>query len=268
MSQPDRSELFLGWNLASSDEDHPLSSEAPRSRTRRPMGRGKSWDETRSIARPSSSPAEAHGDDPVADFMLHPDIESSRLRHTPDADTTGPRRDEARDEDFPIPFPRCGEAIGGFRLVSELGRGAFGRVYLAEESGLGNRPVALKVTRPEGDEPRLLARLQHTHIVPIHSVVDDPESGLRLMCMPYFGGANLAKVLDAAGSMLMVSATGRSLIEALDNVGSPAPSQTEVVSLASRKRRDSVSNGIVVSHDSSLARLSPTPRSIFRRIAR
>ena len=102
----------------------------------------------------------------------------------------------------PIPFPHCGEGIGGFRLVAELGRGAFGRVYLAEESGLGNRPVALKVTRPEGDEPRLLARLQHTHIVPIHSVVDDPGSGLRLMCMPYFGGANLAQVLDAAGQGL------------------------------------------------------------------
>jgi eukaryotic-like serine/threonine-protein kinase len=268
LSQPDRSELFLGWNLASSDEDHPPRSEVPRSRTRQPVGRSKSWDETRSLARPSSSPAEAHVDDPVDDFMLHPDLDSSRLRNTPDADTTGPRRDEARDEDLPIPFPRCGEAIGGFRLVSELGRGAFGRVYLAEESGLGNRPVALKVTRPEGDEPRLLARLQHTHIVPIHSVVDDPDSGLRLMCMPYFGGANLAKVLDAAGSRFMVSATGRSLIEALDDVGSPAPSQTEVVSLASRKRRGSVPIGAAFSLDSSPARLSATPRSIFRRIAR
>ena len=97
-----------------------------------------------------------------------------------------------------IDFPRCGSGIGGFRLVSELGRGAFGRVYMAEEAGLGNRPVALKITLAEGDEPRILARLQHTHIVPIYSVRDDPETGLRLLCMPFFGGANLAQVLDAA----------------------------------------------------------------------
>src|SRR6185312_4189159 len=133
---------------------------------------------------------------------------------------------------------RIGEGIGGFRLVSELGRGAFGRVYLAEEAGLGNRPVALKVSRPEGHEPRPLARLQHTHIVPIHSVVDDPESGLRLMCMPYFGGANLAQVLDATGHHLPSKATGLSLIEALDTVGHPAPSDADGPASISRRRRD------------------------------
>ena len=57
----------------------------------------------------------------------------------------------------------------------ELGRGAFARVYLAEEVNLGRRPVAIKVSRPDGDEPQILARLQHTHIVPVHSVCDDPE---------------------------------------------------------------------------------------------
>ena len=54
--------------------------------------------------------------------------------------------------------------------------------------------MALKVSRSEGDEPEILARLQHTHIVPIYSVHDDPVSGLRLLCMPYLGGANLAIV--------------------------------------------------------------------------
>jgi serine/threonine protein kinase/tetratricopeptide (TPR) repeat protein len=266
LSQFDRSDLFLGWNLAPSEENPRPRSDVTQSWPawpRQPVGRGNSWDETRSVARPGSSLVALERDDPVADFELHPDLESSRRRDTPDAETVGRRRDDSIADDTPIPFPRCGEAIGGFRLVSELGRGAFGRVYLAEESGLGNRPVALKVTRPEGDEPRLLARLQHTHIVPIHSVVDDPESGLRLMCMPYFGGANLARVLDAAGSHQMVTATGRSLLEALDNVGSPAPSNAEAVS---RKRRDSVSIDTLLHHDSSPPRNSTTPRSILRRL--
>ncbi len=123
----------------------------------------------------------------------------------------------------PLVFPRLGEAIGGFRLIGELGRGAFARVYLAHESALGNRPVALKVSRAEGDEPRVLARLQHAHIVPIHSVCDDRATGLRLICMPYLGGANLAQVLDAAASRTGRSSGGRSLIDALDLVARPGP---------------------------------------------
>ena len=67
-----------------------------------------------------------------------------------------------------------GDELAGFRIVLELGRGAFARVYLAEEINLGRRLVAVKVSRPDGDEPRILARLQHAHIVPVHSVCDDP----------------------------------------------------------------------------------------------
>jgi len=114
--------------------------------------------------------------------------------------------------------PKLGDVVAGFRLITELGRGAFARVYLAEQIELGNRLVALKVSRPEGDEPQMLARLQHTHIVPIHSVNDDPISGLRLLCMPYLGGANLAQVLEAAGSGPDESPGRISLVHALDEV--------------------------------------------------
>jgi serine/threonine protein kinase/tetratricopeptide (TPR) repeat protein len=109
-----------------------------------------------------------------------------------------------------------GDEVAGFRILRELGRGAFARVYLAEEIHLGRRLVAIKVSRPEGEEPQVLARLQHTHIVPVHSVCDDPKSGLRVLCMPYFGGANLAQVLDAAGGLDQTDHHGRSLVEALD----------------------------------------------------
>ncbi len=113
---------------------------------------------------------------------------------------------------------RPGDVLAGFRIILELGRGAFARVYLAEEVSLGRRAVAIKVSRPEGDEPQILARLQHTHIVPVHSVCDDPQSGLRVLCMPYFGGANLAQVLEASGGLIPTHHDGRSLVKALDQV--------------------------------------------------
>ena len=241
MSHSDRNDLFLGWNLSPSGDDAPPRSDRTQTwsgKARKLRGRvDRSWDETRSLARPESPGTKDV--DPADDFVLHPEPESSSRPLAPDGETVGTARDVDKPDDGPIPFPECGDGIGGFRLVAELGRGAFGRVYLAEESGLGNRPVALKVTRPEGDEPRLLARLQHTHIVPIHSVVDDPESGLRLMCMPYFGGANLAQVLEATGHRITSPASGLSLIQALDVVGRPAPNDSDDPAPASPKRRGS-----------------------------
>ncbi len=217
MSQPERRELFLGWNLSSTDDDRPQFE-----RTRSWPGKGKpiaGWNNARDKTRTAGAIQ------PIAPGEIH---SQAGYPFSPRGigESTGSQSFSEETEPPPIPFPNCGESIGGFRLVSELGRGAFGRVYLAEEAGLGNRPVALKVTRPEGDEPRLLARLQHTHIVPIHSVADDPESGLRLMCMPYFGGANLAQVLEATGHHHSAKVSGLSLIEALDVVGGPAPSDS------------------------------------------
>ena len=63
------------------------------------------------------------------------------------------------------------------------------------ERQLADRPVALKVTRRGSREPQTLARLQHTHIVPVHSHRIDAATGLHLLCMPYFGRITLARVL-------------------------------------------------------------------------
>jgi eukaryotic-like serine/threonine-protein kinase len=145
----------------------------------------------------------------------------------------------------PLTMPRPGDLLAGFRIILELGRGAFARVYLAEELGLGRRPVAIKVSRPDGNEPQILARLQHTHIVPVHSVCDDPASGLRVLCMPYFGGANLARVLEASGGLVPASTNGRSLVRALDEVSRGFPSKptgTLAPSRLVRPGRDSGSN--------------------------
>lgn len=122
-----------------------------------------------------------------------------------------------------IPYPEAGQTIAGFHLVEELGRGAFARVFLAEERQLADRPVALKVARSGSREPQTLARLQHTHIVPVHSTRTDPATGLHLLCMPYFGRVTLATLL--ADPEVKSARTGAVLVEALDRLGTEkAPS--------------------------------------------
>src|SRR3954447_20205167 len=72
------------------------------------------------------------------------------------------------DDAEPEAFPVAGDTFLGFHLEEELGRGAFGRVYLARQGDLGGRPVVLKVARDIFGESRTLAQLQHSHVVPIY----------------------------------------------------------------------------------------------------
>ncbi|HTR02889.1 MAG TPA: serine/threonine-protein kinase [Thermoanaerobaculia bacterium] len=79
-------------------------------------------------------------------------------------------------------WPDLGETK--YRLLDELGRGGMGAVYLAEDTVLG-RPVALKVvaTGAAGggtaerlwNEARVLARLEHPGIVPVHDAGALPD---------------------------------------------------------------------------------------------
>ena len=64
-------------------------------------------------------------------------------------------------------FPNTGEELGPFRLLAEVGRGACGKTYLAAEPALGNRLVVLKVITDDQEEHLSLARLRHTHIIPL-----------------------------------------------------------------------------------------------------
>jgi serine/threonine protein kinase/Flp pilus assembly protein TadD len=94
-------------------------------------------------------------------------------------------------DDWPVP----GDELLGFRLLEELGRGTFARVFLAAEPDLGDRLVAVKVSRRGAGEAHTLGRLKHPHIVPVHSVRRDPTAGWTVVCMPYLGRTTLEQVV-------------------------------------------------------------------------
>ncbi|GEM_PF-593603 len=110
-----------------------------------------------------------------------------------------------------------GDEFAGYRLLARLGKGAFGRVYLAEECNLARRLVVVKISEQHLQEPHALARLQHSHIVPIYSLHDDPLSGLQAVVMPYLGGTTLDCVLRCIGDPTQTSLTGRELLELVDS---------------------------------------------------
>jgi serine/threonine protein kinase/tetratricopeptide (TPR) repeat protein len=111
-------------------------------------------------------------------------------------------------------FPTPGSSFLGFQLVAELGRGTFGRVYLARQGDLANRYVALKVAADLYTESQTLAQLQHTHIVPIYSI--HQAGALQAVCMPFLGTTTLAEVFKDIKKRDSVPASGKSLVQTLD----------------------------------------------------
>ncbi|HEV3121005.1 MAG TPA: serine/threonine-protein kinase, partial [Isosphaeraceae bacterium] len=126
-------------------------------------------------------------------------------------------------------LPSVGEVLAGFRLLAELGRGVSGRVFLATQPDLANRPVVLKVTLRGRQEHLSLAQLQHVNIVPLHSSQVLHERNLQVLCMPFLGAASLSQVLEHLKSVPPERRTGKHVITALDQIQNrlpiPAPHQ-------------------------------------------
>ena len=102
-----------------------------------------------------------------------------------------------------------GSAFGPFRVVALLGRGGMASVYKAYEESL-DRHVALKVVHAEflsdptfperfRREAKVVARLEHPHIVPIHAF--GVEGGVPWMAMRLITGGTVATLL-ARGRLL------------------------------------------------------------------
>jgi serine/threonine protein kinase len=116
----------------------------------------------------------------------------------------------------PSRFPEVGEEIGPFRLLSELGRGAMGRVYLASQPALSDRPVVVKLTPQTGQEHLSLARLQHTGIVPLYLAQNIPERNVRVLCMPYLGGVTLDQLMTALADNPVDQRAGRDIAKVIE----------------------------------------------------
>lgn len=95
--------------------------------------------------------------------------------------------------------------LGKYVIKSELGRGAMGVVYLAEDPRLG-RKVALKTMSPSvAGDPELLQRfyreaqsagqLSHPNIVIIHDI--DEADGTPFIAMEFLEGETLEKIIAA-----------------------------------------------------------------------
>ena len=102
--------------------------------------------------------------------------------------------------------PTQGDRLGPYRIVRVVARGGMGEVYEAIEEPLDRR-VAVKTirsgrsTRPDWmqrflHEREVLARLHHTHIVPIFAAGEQDK--LLYFAMPYISGASLGQVIHTA----------------------------------------------------------------------
>lgn len=99
--------------------------------------------------------------------------------------------------------------IGRFRIVRELGRGAQGRVYLAEDPGPGRRVAIKAVTLQDANlrartgqllrEAQTIARFLHPYIVPFFEANAD-ESGVHLV-YEYTEGITLKNLIAHQGRL-------------------------------------------------------------------
>ena len=96
-------------------------------------------------------------------------------------------------------FPKPGGRFEKYELDSVIGQGGAAKVFLARDSALGGRKFVLKVSQNQGAEPSILGRLTHRHIIPVHSVAVEAETGLRGLCMPYLPGRTLDEISRILG---------------------------------------------------------------------
>lgn len=98
-----------------------------------------------------------------------------------------------------------GQTLGKYRIVSPLGSGGFGTVYLAEDTWI-DKKVAIKVPHKQtldfGEllkEPRLLAALGHPNIVAV--ITAEKQDNVFFIVMEYIPGETLENVIAREGAL-------------------------------------------------------------------
>ena len=98
-----------------------------------------------------------------------------------------------------------GQTLGKYRIVSPLGSGGFGTVYLAEDTWI-DKKVAIKVPHKQtldfGEllkEPRLLAALGHPNIVSV--ITAEKQDNVFFIVMEYIPGDTLEHIIARDGAL-------------------------------------------------------------------
>jgi serine/threonine-protein kinase len=103
-----------------------------------------------------------------------------------------------------------GQTIGKYQIISSLGSGGFGAVYLAEDTWI-HKKVAIKVPHRQNidfgellREPRLLASLNHPNIVSI--LTAEKQENVFFIVMEYVQGETLAAIIGREGGLELARA--------------------------------------------------------------
>jgi eukaryotic-like serine/threonine-protein kinase len=109
----------------------------------------------------------------------------------------------------------AGQKLDDFDLLIELGKGAFGCVYLARQLSM-QRLVALKISADKGNEPQTLAQLDHPNIVRVFDQRRLPDVRVRLLYMQFAPGGTLADVIRHVQKTPPAARTGAILAGAVE----------------------------------------------------
>ncbi len=132
-----------------------------------------------------------------------------------------------------------------YAIESQLGSGGMAIVFLAQDLKL-NRKVALKILRPEylatvgarrfHREIRIVARLRHPNILPLHDCGD--ADGIPYFVMPYVNGETLRERMNREHPMPVRDAVSITrLLATATSLLSPVSSACLVVWRARYSRR-------------------------------
>ena len=182
--------------------------------------------------------------DPFCSFVVEHVVTDTRAPRSPLTETLAfsPSMDQAIDQPTAGAGPTAAfvndangdvlpAAIGGYKVLATIGRGAMGQVYLAEDNRLDRR-VAIKVMHPSRAsdpasrqrflrESRATAAVEHPHVVTIHQVGEHrqggEQSGLPYIVMQCLHGETLGTYRAKVGRVPLPEALriGREIAEGL-----------------------------------------------------
>ena len=131
-----------------------------------------------------------------------------------------------------------GETLDDFELLTELGKGAFAKVFLARQGSL-QRLVALKVSANRGSEPQTLAQLDHPNIVRVYDQRVLPERDLRLLYMKYVPGGTLEAASKWCWNVPGPERNGKAFLQAVNRALDQRGESPPVESVSRAKLEDS-----------------------------